>query len=44
MPIWAMPHVKGTQMGEQSIIMKQVGIAAEGIVNWYNYIHNICTM
>ena len=29
---------------KQSIIMKQVGIAAEGIVNWYNYVHNICTM
>ena len=24
--------------------MKQVGVAAEGIVNWYNYVRNICTM
>ena len=29
---------------KQSIIMKQIGVAAEGIVNWYNYVHNICTM
>ena len=24
--------------------MKQIGIAVEGIVNWYNYVRDICTM
>ena len=29
---------------KQSIVMKQVGVAAEGIVNWYNYVRDIYTM
>ena len=28
---------------KQSIVVKQV-VAAEGIVNWYNYVRDICTM
>lgn len=33
------------EMGcEQSVVMKEIGIASEAIVNWYNYFRDICAM